>query len=124
MDTDGTIDKKTKSCTFSSSSLQLVKDVQRLCQSLGIGTGKINIKKTTHLDHYRITIDRTIHNIFSLERKSKHYKEAKTDNYTTLESVEYLDEEVEMLCIKVDAEDELFLVEDFVLTHNTNIVLP
>ncbi|MDV7398462.1 hypothetical protein RZS08_44060, partial [Arthrospira platensis SPKY1] len=36
-------------------------------------------------------------------------------------SVNYTDREEEMTCIKVDAKDQLFLVDQFILTHNTSV---
>ncbi len=123
MDTDGTIDKRERSISFSSSSYRLISDVKKLALSLGLYVGRINPKETTHELHYRITIERGDDNLFFIPRKAIYYKVNQNPTYSYVTSVEYLDSESEMVCIKVDAEDELFLIEDYVLTHNTSVVV-
>lgn len=123
LDTDGTIGTQHKGVSFSSSSKRLIEDVKILAESLGLYAGNVRAKKTTHELHYRITIERGEDILFHASRKANRYSVNQNPTYSYVQSVEYLDTESEMVCIKVDAEDELFLVEDYVLTHNTNVVV-
>jgi len=115
MDTDG-------SCTnngseFYSSSKTLAYDVVELVQSLG-GIAKIRMKKTTHLDSYivRVLLPEGICP-FKLSRKKVKYKPSKVfSRYIT--DIKY-EKDGEAVCISVDAEDQLYVTEHAIVTHNT-----
>jgi hypothetical protein len=115
MDTDG-------SCTnhgseFYSSSKRLAHDVVELVQSLG-GIAKIRMKKTTHLDSYivRVLLPAGICP-FKLSRKKVKYKPSKVfSRYIT--DIKY-EKDGEAVCISVDAEDQLYVTEHAIVTHNT-----
>jgi hypothetical protein len=115
MDTDG-------SCTnhgseFYSSSKRLAYDVVELVQSLG-GIAKIRMKKTTHLDSYivRVLLPAGICP-FKLSRKKVKYKPSKVfSRYIT--DIKY-EKDGEAVCISVDAEDQLYVTEHAIVTHNT-----
>lgn len=126
MDTDGCCKKRSKhsSVTFSTTSLQLIKDIQQLVFSLG---GVCRLQKPderykTQSQHkhscYQVSIQ-TDFCPFSCKSKSDKWVPFKNNNY--LKSITYKGEE-ETVCIKVDAPDELYITSDYVLTHNTSIL--
>lgn len=123
MDTDGTIDKN-GSCEFSSSSKKLACQVAELVRSLGGVTGwngrGVREKSTTHLPCYRVTIRLPVCP-FSLPRKVKKWKRPPSIT-RTIRSVTAVGCS-EATCIKVASEDELFLTEDYIVTHNTLMLL-
>lgn len=143
MDTDGNLEnrrgrdgniKPTSSITFNSSSEQLAKDVQHLVQSLG-GTGRISsrypnydhngVKKRSDKLAYRVAIclPPEVPNPFRLERKAAGYvPRAKYPPSRSIEKVEHAGTD-ETVCIKVAADDGLYVTEQFLVTHNTTVSL-
>lgn len=119
MDTDGTcVRNKTGSTSrFSTSSLRLAEDVKTLVFSLG-GYCHICVDKHRDNPNYLLTIRLSICP-FSLKRKADVWNSHRLNNY--LKSIEYVGKE-ETVCIKVSAEDELYLTSDYVITHNTSIM--
>lgn len=119
LDTDGDCTKGR--CRFASVSLQLMKDVKEIVCSLG-GMCSISEQHGTyngkpHLS-YRAEIRLDNFVPFRLERKAKEFK--KWVPKRKIESITYVGQE-EMQCISVDAEDGLYLTDNFVVTHNTLI---
>lgn len=121
MDTDGTVRKDSGCPTFSTSSKQLCDDFCELIRSLG-GITNISIKKTKKLDNYVISINLPNEiSPFNLSRKKELVKD-KT-KYSTpryIKSIDYIGK-VEQQCITVDSEDELYVTDNHVITHNTHI---
>lgn len=132
MDTDGTCQKNGCSC-YNTKSIQLAKDVRTLVLSLG-GFASLREKKASYFNEkynklidcgiqYEVTISLCDSNIpiFNLSRKQNRviYR-TKNSGLRFIESVEYK-ENIEAQCIKVDAEDELYLTRDFIVTHNTSL---
>lgn len=120
MDTDGTVDKRYGSTEYYTTSKQLAKDFQFLLNSLGVN-GSIGTKETTHKLCYRVKPTFLDFCPFKLSRKAKYFKKTEWPRHIKLVSVNYTDREEEMTCIKVDAKDQLFLVDQFILTHNTTV---
>lgn len=132
MDSDGTCQKNGCSC-YNTKSKQLADDVKQLVLSLGgfaivreKKCGYFNKKYNEYRDcgiQYEVTI--TLCNpsipIFKLKRKQDrvHYRNLRK-NERFIKSVEFECNE-EAQCIKVDAEDELYLTDDFIVTHNTSL---
>lgn len=120
MDTDGTVDAKS-SVTFSSSSLGLVKGVARLARSLGWKAQEQGPRKTTHQDHWRVTIvavDRGA--AFSIARKVDRCRKHTTHDPEHLKIVSIEPAGVHpCTCIAVTHPARLFLAGDYVVTHNT-----
>ena len=132
MDSDGTCMKNGCSC-FNTKSKQLAEDIKILVLSLG-GFAKVREKRAKYFNkkyneirdcgtHYEVTItlcDSSIP-IFRLKRKQDRVV------YRTLRSDERFFHRVEKSricdgqCIKVDAEDELYLTDNFIVTHNTSL---
>lgn len=138
MDTDGTISQnKRGSCShesFSSVSLDLVKGVLFLIQSLG-GTGTISDpQKSYYYDHNGDKVYGqdyyTLHicfnpqlNPFFLPRKAKKYiPKTKYKPHRYITNIESLGEK-ECQCILVEDDSHLYLTNDFIVTHNTYMSL-
>lgn len=132
MDSDGTVQKNGCSC-FNSKSKQLAEDVKQLVLSLG-GFASISSKKRGYYSkkydkyvdcgiHYEvvITLVDTKIPIFRLKRKQERVR------YRTVKCGDRFMNNIEFSrtcdgqCIKVDAEDELYLTDDFIVTHNTSL---
>ena len=132
MDSDGTCGKNGCSC-FSTKSKQLAEDIKTLVLSLG-GFARVREKNAKYFNkkynelrdcgiHYEVTItlcDSTLP-IFRLKRKQDRVV------YRTLRSGERFIESIEKSricdgqCIKVDSDEELYLTDDFIVTHNTSL---
>ena len=129
MDTDGTIDKRGH-CSFTSVSEQLANDVKFIVDSLG-GLATVSKGESFYtIDGVRhkaadvhtvyIRIDNS-DNIFRLPRKKercKPYNGGVSERSRRIISCEYVGEQ-EVCCIAVDNKNSLFMVEDFVVTHNS-----
>jgi len=123
LDTDGCIDMK-RNIEFSTSSAQLAEDFRFLVQSLG-GTVTTTRRETTHAPSYRIFVrlplDAPVP--FRLPRKWQRCEEAwgkrRIDKPVRAITAIEPEGEAEMICISVDAPDGLFVVDEFIVTHNT-----
>ena len=126
MDTDGTVSKH-GAVSFEVTSLQLVKDVKFLATSLGckcynIRTKKSYIGKVRHRDCYRlsITIPKGL-NVFKHCKQKIERSSLKERRYLTrkfFKKIEYVGKK-QMQCISVSNENNLYLCDDFIPTHNT-----
>ena len=126
MDTDGTVSKH-GAVSFEVTSLQLVKDVEFLATSLGckcynIRTKKSYIGKVRHRDCYRlsITIPKGL-NVFKHCKQKIERSSLKERRYLTrkfFKKIEYVGKK-QMQCISVSNENNLYLCDDFIPTHNT-----
>jgi len=131
MDTDGTI-KKNGEASYTTTSLQLAKDIKELVDSLG-GRAKLcsrnRIGKSSHNNvdgraiiskrisyEFNICLPENI-NPFYMERKASRHK-CSYMHYNAIQSFEYLPEK-EVQCIHVNSEDGLYVTNDFTITHNS-----
>jgi MoxR-like ATPase len=130
-DTDGHVDRSGAMIEYCTVSKRLAKDVQFLVQSLG-GLARIVEKEPTYTYKgvscqgqlaYRIGIHMPDELVpVSSQKHLSRYKGKQGQRYLrTIESIEPTGE-AECVCIKVDADDELFLVNDFIVTHNTSLL--
>lgn len=129
MDSDGTLDKYGR-YMISLSSKQLIKDITFICRSLGYNCS-YTVKKTGYkingvvkkcLPSYSLTIyTRDI--IANLPRKQKHSKVLTTqytisrELRTRIVDIKYIGRK-QAKCVTVDAEDECYLIGNFITTHN------
>ena len=126
MDTDGTLDYRNgKSITYTSVSDQLIKDIIFIVQSLG-GTAKrrkIKIDKNNFFS-YTVTISLPSEIIpFKLKRKLDYFKpKTKYKPYRAIISIEKVGFD-QCTCISVNSEDNLYVTNDFILTHNTGTAI-
>lgn len=140
-DTDGscTIDNRKghKLCsnvTFSTTSKRLAEDVKEVLGSLGI-ISDISFDKRTekYTSGNCFTVYARIPNelkpdFFYIERKkniartTENEFQKKSFNTTTIRKIESLGYKEEMTCFYVDNEEHLFLMNDFIVTHNTEVI--
>ena len=132
MDSDGTVGDGTLS--FSTSSPRLSLDFQFLTRSLGFrcttssSPTKYVSKTGNKIDgrpSFRSTLLQTENIIdpFRLQRKLKNAPEGVSDyRYRFVESIELFGEE-ECQCIQIGHPDQLYITDDFIVTHNTTLAL-
>jgi superfamily II DNA or RNA helicase len=124
MDTDGWVGSAQQ---FTSVSERLANDVAYLVRSLG-GVARISRKSSfldgvQHRDAFNVTI-RMDRCPFWLSRKVDRWHEVPRLGATRkLASIIPIEGGIHSVCIKVVAEDGLFITEGFVVTHNTHIAL-
>ncbi len=129
MDTDGTVDNRGH-CSFSTVSEHLAKDVKFIVNSLG-GLATINrynnhyvkdgvrIEASCYYDVY-IRINQS-ERMFRLPRKKDRctaYNGGVSEIGRRIVDFEYIGER-DCCCIAVDNKNSLFIVEDFIVTHNS-----
>ena len=129
MDSDGTVDQRTGSASFCTSSRILLDCFIAVVRSLGgratcrsgrVGAFVVGGVKRTGLVHYRATVVLPM-NPFLLPRKAAFYKssEAKSQMYDSIVSVTAVGYKA-CQCISIDHPSQLYVTDDFVVTHNTH----
>lgn len=127
-DGDGTVGKKRCNYEYSTSSKQLAEDVVELIQSLG-GTAKIKQKIPTYTYKGEKKIGKISYRVFFKLYKykpfssQKHYsKFSERTNYKKayrkIVKIERICP-IQSRCIKVEASDSLYVIQNFIVTHNT-----
>lgn len=122
MDTDGLIGTKHHACRFDTKSRQLALDVQYLCRSLGY---RATFNETSRGEYVIriITDDDLFLSDKHKSRKSQSSATRKEDKTSmAIVSVDYVGEE-ECQCIMVDSEEHTYLCDDFIVTHNTVLLM-
>jgi len=120
MDTDGCATSQ-NGLTFCSVSKQLVEDMLWIVRSLG-GYGQL-LQQDRDDGRTRLYIvnpylpDSVVP--FRLTRKLERVKPRRCERSRSMASIEQREERVLMTCITVDAADGLFVLDDFIVTHNT-----
>lgn len=128
-DTDAYVNKDKGRIEYSTASKKLADDVEFIVNSLG-GVCSRRIKKTGYKDEEgnfiqckdSITLTINISNEFklvSLERKLNNLIE--TTKYFPCKQIEKIEfsRRTECQCIKVDSQEELYITNNFIVTHNT-----
>lgn len=132
LDSDGTVDKGRIELTLSSK--QLIEDVKWLCASLGINYTKERVKHTWYnnpngnkvhcLDAYRLSIFSDIP-LFKLPRKLEAWSNRSCTNYAKskykgnkIVNIRYIGEK-KAKCVTVDNESHCYLINNFIVTHNS-----
>ena len=135
LDTDGSIGKDKGRVSFSTTSPQLKDDVVELCRSLGyIATVRVdNRAKYKSGVCYSIgilTSKEEKKNLFRVGEKLRRAVEysnssgrAETNDHLAIVSVEKTGIMTDMTCFTVEAEDSLFLTNDYIVTHNTTYMV-
>ena len=117
MDTDGHANKNRVS--FSTSSRILADDFVHLVLSLGGIAKAVGYPREDKGIEYRVTVNMS-ECPFTLERKAAQWKPVTPSRYIIdAEKIE----DSECVCIKVSNEDELYITDDFIVTHNTTLAL-
>ena len=130
-DTDGYIgDNERCHVKYYTISKKLAEDVKEILISLGLSATISEDTRKNRKDYKCYVIHVNIPNykktrLFSIPRKvaiaEKHKNEIKRRDYDyiAITSVEKMDNQEEMLCIKVDNPDHLYLTSNYIVTHNT-----
>lgn len=120
MDTAGYV-KENGNCYFSSLSKQLTKDVKHLARSLGAVVTSCK-KKTSKPYELQINICRP-ERMFSSKKKIAAAKNKKLRAmHITLDNIEPFGKD-ETVCIAVSNPNSLFITEDFIVTHNSGLII-
>lgn len=106
LDTDGHINKRGR-FEFSTVSTELCNDFLDLVRSLGIST---HYKLHSRKEDFASYSDKPIHRIVELKGYS---------NGVKIVNIEPTNEFTEMQCIKVSNADNLYLTDNYIVTHNT-----
>lgn len=117
MDTDGSANDNRVS--YSTTSQQLAQDVVELVNSLG-GIAKVHYYEREDGKFLYVVNVRTNENPFSLERKGKEWRHYPISRYIT-DATKI--EDSECVCIKVSNNDELYITDGYIVTHNTTLAL-
>lgn len=126
-DTDGSIDKQGH-ITYTSESYQLILDIKEVLGSLGyvstIHTDKRDKYTSGKCFFLNVNIDnKEKRKLFSLSRKKDIALKLPPSNWdyerTRIVEIKDLGYKEKMTCFLVDNEEHLFLINDFIVTHNT-----
>jgi len=130
IDTDGSVNKDTSFIEYSTTSELLKTNVIHLVKSLGgsatytkrIGKYKIGFLHIETRLSYRIIISFSNNIVpFSSDKHRSRYNNKRQRNVKYIEKIRYSHIE-DGKCITVDNKDHLYVIEDFIVTHNTAIV--
>lgn len=133
LDTDGTVTPEGR-IEIVLSSLKMIEDIKWICDSLGINYTKERVKHTWYynkdrekvpcLDAWRLSIF-SYKELFNLPRKLEVWRNRNRTNYseskyrgTKIVNIRYIGEEPAK-CITVDNESHCYLINDFIVTHNS-----
>ena len=132
MDADGTIDKRQGDCSFVQKNKNLTEDFCDILGSLGINYKSstravegLNGKKWSTPKIYHHVSIKTKKNIFRLERKAKYIKDNESDAFISTSSSFCAIVDIKPLgempsrCVSLDSEDQLYLCDDYIVTHNS-----
>ncbi len=134
MDTDGYVDTR-GAMSYTSTSLQLVKDLQEIVWSLG-GIANIGaVKKPFYRNKagekvmgqpaYNLNISHpTPFKFFRMKRKIERSTNTRyaADLKLRIKSIEEIQEESPSLCINIADPEGLFIAENYVVTHNSQML--
>ena len=136
MDTDGCISysEGRYNVSYSSSSEELLIQIQQLVRSIGFN-GNISLDKRVdkYTNGYHGTLSFYIpnnfkKNLFTLPHKmilacDAEYKlnHARDYDFLTIKNIEFSHKE-EAKCIRVNSPDQLYVTEDFIVTHNSGLI--
>ena len=133
LDTDGSVDKEKGRISYYTISSRLRDNVIELARSLGFKTSVIeDSHKDTNIC-YKIEISGQPEDkikLFKLNRKKElilqwynNGKRKENNLFNPIVEIKKLDYSEEMTCFYVDNEEHLFLMNDFIVTHNTRSMI-
>lgn len=113
---------------YKTTSEQLANDVKSLVLSLGFGftlTREQTIPNEKHNRKYHVTIftpELIVSSKRHMEKAKTHKYKGKRHEYTAIVGIQEV-EPRDMTCFTVDNDEQLFLINDYIVTHNTLITL-
>ena len=133
LDTDGSVDKEKGRISYYTVSPQLRDDVIELSLSLGFKATWLEDNHKNSLPLYKIEITGTPEDklkLFKLKRKHdliefwyNNGKRKELNLFNPIVKIEKLNYSEEMTCFYVDNEEHLFLMNDYIVTHNTRSMI-
>ena len=133
LDTDGSVDKEKGRISYYTVSPQLRDDVIELSLSLGFKATWLEDNHKDSLPLYKIEITGTPEDklkLFKLKRKHdliefwyNNGKRKELNLFNPIVKIEKLNYLEEMTCFYVDNEEHLFLMNDYIVTHNTRSMI-
>lgn len=137
LDTDGSVDPINGRVSYYSISKKMIKQVQQLCWSLGFIATLHEDKRKKYKNSDGICYYLKISGkpkdkvrLFNLSYKKKiildwfnNGKRKEHNDYLPIISIEDLHKTTNMTCFWVDNEEHLFLMNDFIVTHNTRFMI-
>jgi hypothetical protein len=114
-------------------SRQLILDIKEICESLGF-TAVYSEKESVCYNSpegikdcgkvYRLYIktSKAFPKIHTSENKEKHWSKGQSQARRTIRSIEKENYQAECTCIAIDSPDHLYLTENFIPTHNTEVL--
>ena len=125
MDSDGSISKKGH-ISYSTCSYALYKDFMSLCRSLGIKVTATKIDLNGDNRNYPTYVISLFTNniVFRLSRKKERQKikSKLITDFSSIHSIEKINDKRLTRCIQVNNESSLFLTNEYTVTHNSYIV--
>ena len=120
LDADGCCRKRKKHCsiTYGTVSEKLAQDIQKLVFSLGGAATIRSYKRKNKRKEFEVRIE-LLFNPFLLNRKKSNFVPYRITN--TIINIEKI-RTTECMCIKVSNEDELYITQNYIPTHNTSIM--
>jgi len=108
-------------CELKHSNLTFLFDVKQLLSSLGI-KNKLSRNKNIYTRKYGLSFSTKDFDVFKVKIKRDRQKSLKGSRYNKhyIKSVEKI-ESIPVKCIQVDNEDKMFLVGEYIPTHNSTI---
>lgn len=130
LDKNGSISPTDGRISYTAVNKQLIDDVCELCHSLGMTTN-ITIAQHTGIYTVHIQCKKEIQpELFQLPSKKQEVleytsneKQIMYEDYLSIVNIEPTEVITPMTCFTVDAEDALFQVGDFIVTHNTRTMI-
>jgi len=119
MDTDGYCSKDGSDVSYTTTSKLLADDFKSLVMSLG-GMAKVNYSENKFQSYtISVSFSKKEDCPFSLTRKSERWKPRKNRMLRRIESVKRTGVFAEMKCIAVENPEHLYVMDHFVVTHNS-----
>lgn len=136
LDTDGSVDEKGR-VSFTTISEELKNNFLELCFSLGMLATVCEDKRKNKYEKirvwYQINIETSLDNklnLFKLSRKKEKIIEEQLKNkrrekkeFNPIVKIEELKYEEDMTCFLVDNLEHLFLMNDYIVTHNSRLAI-
>lgn len=127
LDTDGDIDKNGAIC-YNTTSAKLARGVQTLCWSLGYKCSLRERRSFLYGERKRNSFRLVIvadnpRECFTLPRKFNRVRPDRRNKPLTVMSVTPTNRRVECQCISVSHEKALYITDDYIVTHNTAVML-
>lgn len=131
IDTDGYISGSAYDIILKSK--RLIMDIKEVCESLGFTAtfftkraictnSSIGKKDCGEVYRLRIKTSKQIPKIHFSQKRESQWKQPHVFARRAIIGITPTNEEVEMTCIQIDSPDELFVTNNFIVTHNTTIL--